>query len=137
MFSPDGRWLAYQSNETGRHEVYVRPFAGSGGPWRISTGGGIDPIWSRARPELLFTAPDGRIMAASYNAGDDSLRADTPRVWSSQRANRRPRLRSIDVHPDGNHIVAAKMPDEGTTRGEVVLVLNFFDELRRIAPVSK
>ncbi len=137
MFSPDGRWLAYQSNETGRYEVYVRPFAGSGGPWRISTGGGIDPIWSRARPELLFTGPDGRIMAASYNAGDDSLRADEPRVWSSQRARRRPRLRSIDVHPDGNHIVAAKMPDEGTTRGEVVLVLNFFDELRRIAPVSK
>jgi serine/threonine-protein kinase len=137
MFSPDGRWLAYQSNETGRYEVYVRPFAGSGGPWQISTGGGIDPIWSRAQPELLFTAPDGRIMAVSYSAGDDSLRADKPRPWSSQRVSRRPRLRSIDVHPDGSHIVAAKMPDEGTNRGEVVLVLNLFDELRRIAPVSK
>jgi Tol biopolymer transport system component len=137
MFSPDGRWLAYQSNETGRFEVYVRPFAGSGGPWRISTGGGIDPIWSRARPELLFTGPDGRIMAASYNAGDDSLRADKPRPWSSQRVSRRPRLRSIDVDPDGNHIVAATLPDEGTNRREVVLVLNFFDEMRRIAPASK
>jgi Tol biopolymer transport system component len=137
MFSPDGRWLAYQSNETGRYEVYVRPFAGRGGLWQISTGGGIDPIWSRARPELLFTAPDGKIMAVSYSAGDDSLRADKPRPWSSQRVSRRPRLRSIDVHPDGSHIVAAKMPDEGTNRGEVVLVFNLFDELRRIAPVSK
>jgi Tol biopolymer transport system component len=137
MFSPDGRWLAYQSNETGRYEVYVRPFAGSGGPWQISTGGGIDPIWSRAQPELLFTGPDGRIMVAPYSAGDDSLRADKPRAWSSQRVGRRPRLRSVDLHPDGNHIVAAKMPDEGTSRDEVVLVLNFFDELSRIAPVSK
>jgi serine/threonine-protein kinase len=137
MFSPDGRWVAYQSNETGRYEVYVRPFSGNGGPWQISTGGGIDPIWSRARPELFFTAPDGRIMAASYSAGDDWLHADKPRAWSSLRASRRPRLRSLDVHPDGEHFVAAKMPDEGTSRGEVVLVLNFFDELRRIAPVSK
>jgi Tol biopolymer transport system component len=137
MFSPDGRWLAYQSNETGRYEVYVRPFAGSGGPWRISTGGGVDPIWSRAQPELLFTGPDGRIMVAPYSAGDDSLRADKPRAWSSQPVGRRPRLRSVDLHPDGDHIVAAKMPDEGASRDEVVLVLNFFDELRRIAPVSK
>jgi serine/threonine-protein kinase len=137
MFSPDGRWLAYQSNETGRYEVYVRPFDGSGGPWQISTGGGIDPIWSRAQPELLFTAPDGRIMAASYGAGDDSLRADRPRAWSTQRVGRRPRLRSVDLHADGNHIVATTAPDEGTNRSEVVLVLNFFDELLRIAPVSK
>jgi serine/threonine-protein kinase len=137
MFSPDGRWLAYQSNETGRYEVYVRPFAGNGGPWQISTGGGIDPTWSRAYPELLFTGPDGRVMVASYRTDEDSFRADRPRAWSSQRVRRRPRLRSIDLHPDGNRIVGDTMPEDEASRAEVVLVLNFFDELRRISPISK
>ena len=66
MFSPDGRWLAYVSNESGRDEVYVRPFPGPGGTWQISTGGGSDPTWSRARHELFYGTPDHRVMVASY-----------------------------------------------------------------------
>src|SRR4029453_8678885 len=54
MFSPDGRWLAYASTESGQYEVYVRPFPGPGGKWQISTNGGVYPTWSRTRHELLY-----------------------------------------------------------------------------------
>ena len=61
MFSPDGRWLAYVSNESGRNEVYVRPFPGPGGKWQVSADGGGTPTWSRARPELLYGTLSGQI----------------------------------------------------------------------------
>src|SRR5438105_14911572 len=55
MFSPDGRWIAYRSNESGRNEVYVRPFPGGrGGKWQISTGGGLYGIWSNNGRELFY-----------------------------------------------------------------------------------
>src|SRR5439155_24574460 len=66
-FSPDGRWLAYQSNESGTAEVYVRPFPGPGGRWQISKGGGLYPLWSRDGRELLFQTLDQRVMAAGYS----------------------------------------------------------------------
>ena len=65
-FSPDGRWLAYHSNESGAFEVYVRPFPGPGGKWQISSGGGQYPTWSRARSELFFNNPNLQLMVAPY-----------------------------------------------------------------------
>jgi Tol biopolymer transport system component len=59
-FSPDGRWLAYESDESGSFEISVRPFQRPGGNTTISTGGGTNAVWSRARNELLYLAPDGR-----------------------------------------------------------------------------
>src|ERR1019366_1204929 len=65
MFSPDGRWLAYLSSESGSNEVFVRPFPGPGGKWQVSTGGADDPAWSPKKHELLFASlADGRIMTA-------------------------------------------------------------------------
>jgi serine/threonine-protein kinase len=85
-FSPDGRWLAYTSNESGTSEVYVRPFPGSGGRWQVSTGGGAFPVWSRDGRELLFRALlDRRVMAAGYTAKADSFAAGKPRVWTETR----------------------------------------------------
>ena len=65
QFSPDGRWVAYASNETGRYEVYVRPFPDLGGKWQVSTGGGITPRWRRDGLELFYVAPDNQMMAVS------------------------------------------------------------------------
>ena len=65
-FSPDGHWLAYQSNESGRIEVTVRPFPKREGRWLVSNGGGQGPIWSRAKRELLYQAIDNHIMAVPY-----------------------------------------------------------------------
>ena len=144
MFSPDGHWLAYTSNETGRDEVYVRPFPGPGSKFPISTAGGTLPTWSRARQELFYAAPDGHIMMASYAAADGgSFRAQKPQRWSDGRFIRRSArsgpTRSFDLHPDGNRFaLAAVSANESETRQDkLVFVFNFFDELCRIAPAKK
>jgi eukaryotic-like serine/threonine-protein kinase len=139
MFSPDGRWLAYHSNESGRNETYVRPFPGPGGKWQISTDGGFYPSWSRTRPELFFGAPGQQIMVASFTVQGDSFRADKPRPWSSARYITRPRFRSFDLHPDGNRFAMAAVKETQTAekRDKVVFIFNFFDELRRLAPAKR
>ena len=140
MFSPDGRWLAYESNESGRYEVYVRPFPGAGGKWQISTDGGFVPTWSRTRRELFYATPDQRIMVASYTVESDSFRADKPRLWSEVRFTLRPgAARSFDLHPDGDRFALAAVPETQTDakRDKLVFVFNFFDELRRIAPATR
>jgi Tol biopolymer transport system component len=69
QFSPDGRWVAYDTNESGRFEVVVQAFPGLGGKWPVSTGGGIRPRWRPDGKELYFVAPDGKLMAASISPG--------------------------------------------------------------------
>lgn len=69
QFSPDGRWLAYTSDESGRLEVFVRPFGAAGGPWLISTAGGSDPRWRNDGLELYYLSPDRALMAVSVGAG--------------------------------------------------------------------
>jgi serine/threonine-protein kinase len=133
-FSPDGRWVAYSSTESGRAEVYVRPFPGPGGKWQISTGGGMQPTWSRAHRELLYGVM-GTMMAASYRVDGDSFQADKPRRWSEGGYEPRGTNRMFDLHPDGNRLaLAGTRPAAGAKTDKVVLIFNFFDELRRIAP---
>jgi serine/threonine-protein kinase len=85
-FSPDGKWMAYTSPESGPREVYVRPFpppaSGQGGKWGISNRGGTNPVWSRTSHDLLYLAPDGQVMAASYTGCGKSL-------WQYLMQNRR------------------------------------------------
>jgi serine/threonine-protein kinase len=141
MFSPDGRWLAYVSNKTGRDEVYVRPFTGPEGEWQISTGGGSTPTWSRSRHELFYAGPDARIMVSGYAVEGDAFRGGKSRVWSDAlyRTQNRgfPFFRSFDLHPDGQRFAIAKRLTGSGGQAKVdkvVLVFNFFDELRRLAP---
>ena len=138
-FSPDGRWIAYASQEAGRMDVYVRPFPGLGGKWLISSDGGSYPMWSRTRHELFFVSPDQHIMVAPYAVEGDSFRAGKPTTWSTVRFVQRQRQRSVDLHPDGDRfaIAAASAATAPTKQDKVVLVLNFFDELKRLAPLKK
>jgi Tol biopolymer transport system component len=71
QFSPDGRWFAYTSTESGRTEVYVQTFPVSGGKWLVSTGGGSQPRWRRDGKELFYIAPDKQLMSVKVNAGFD------------------------------------------------------------------
>jgi serine/threonine-protein kinase len=137
MFSPDGRWLAYVSNESGQNEVYVRPFPGPGGKWQISNGGGSNPAWSRARRELFYGTPDHRIMVASYTSEGDAFRADKPQLGSKVRFSPivGPMARSFDLHPDGERfaLTADRASPSRDEKHKVTLIFNFFDELRRMA----
>jgi serine/threonine-protein kinase len=152
VFSPDGRWLAYGSNATGRPEVYVRPFPGPGRSWQVSTGGAINPRWSPNRNELLFSSvasgpaadaaePPGTIMVASFSVQGDTFRSERPRRWAAGRATLGWGVR-WDLHPDGERVAGIVATQAGqasaaVTRNRVVLVLDFFNELRRIAPAGR
>jgi len=137
-FSPDGRWLAYHSNESGKNEVYVRAFpppsSGQGGKWQISNSGGSAPRWSRNGHELVYQSGD-QIMVASYTVKGDTFVAEKPRVWIAKLGGTQ-----WDLAPDGKR-VAVLMPVESAEapkqEHEVVLLLNFFDELRRRVPTGK
>jgi len=136
-FSPDGRWLAYESNESGQFEVYVQRFPAQGGKRQISRGGGLFPIWSRTRHELLYGTLDQRIMTVAYSADDDSFQAERPTPWPEARYMPLPvfEARRFDLHPDGERLALA--PARSAQQTRVELILNFFDELRRIAPGSE
>jgi len=139
MFSPDGRWLAYWSNETGRQEVYVRPFPGPGSGWQISTGGGTYPTWSRTRHELFYGTPSTQIMVAAFTVEGDSFRAEKPRLWSDGRFVVRGLNRMFDLHPDGERfaLAPATQTSGSAKQDHVTFIFNFFDELRRLAPTGR
>jgi hypothetical protein len=131
MFSPDGRWLAYTSNASGRAEVFVRSFPGPGGPWQVSRFGGWLPTWSRRRNELFYLSPDFHLMVASYTLEGNTFRANPPQKWSKQPINARPGPRPFDLHPDGDRFVVSGDPTTRTNVDQVVPVSSFFDDVRR------
>ena len=134
-FSPDGRWLAYQSNESGTNEVYVRPFPPpGGGRWLVSAGGGGAPVWSRDGRELLYQALDGSVMAVGYTAKGDLFAAGKPRVWTEVRIRRSAVVAGYDIAPDGKRLAAMVTGDSEKLPTHLTFLLNFFDELRRKAP---
>ena len=77
-FSPDGKWLAYANNETGRYEVYIQPFPSGAGRWQLSTAGGATPNWRKDGKELFFFSPDQQVMAVDVNQNGASLQLGAP-----------------------------------------------------------
>jgi eukaryotic-like serine/threonine-protein kinase len=138
-FSPDGRWLAYASNESGNYEVYVRPFPGPGGKWLISTGGGGFPKWSHNGKELFYRTQDSKLMVVAYTTSGDSFVAGKPQVWSPGQFLELGSFYSFDLHPDGKRFAVLKAPGAGerTPLNKVIFIFNFFDELRRKVPTGK
>jgi serine/threonine-protein kinase len=140
-FSPDGRWMAFASDESGLYEVFVRPFpeANGGGKWQISSGGGKMPVWSRDGKNLFFEDLDNRIMVTGYAARGDSFTASKPKPWSGQQLATPIDDANFDVAPDGTTIEALVPPpaaEEDKASLHVTFLLNFFDELRRRVPAG-
>jgi serine/threonine protein kinase len=124
--SPNGQWLAYQSNETKRNEIYVQSFPKPGGKWQVSTDGGTSPVWSRDGKELFFLGANGKMMAVDVRSGagnkfDNGLPKplfDLPNG-----------ALSFDVNRDGRFLIAA--PVEQTSGAPITVVVNWAAGLNR------
>jgi hypothetical protein len=135
QFSPDGLWLAYTSSESGRSEVYVRPFPGPGPAVQVSSAGGEFPTWSATRREIVYGL-EGQVMIAPYAVQNARFTVEKSRPWPGGRYQTRGRNRMFDLHPDGDHVVLAlaATPASSGTNAAAQFVFNFFDELQRTAP---
>lgn len=133
-FSPDGRWLAYTSDESGRFEVYVRPYPGPGEKYAISTGGGQEPVWSRDGRELFFR--NGDQMLSVTLTTTPAFAATRPRLLFTGyyvRGGVTDRT-NYDVAPDGEHFVMLQSGEQPAT--QINVLVNFFDELNRLVPAQ-
>jgi len=137
--SPDGRWIAYVSDESGREEVYVRPFPVPSGKWQISSDGGIMPLWSHDGKQLFYTSTNEQDYSVVDVRMDGSFFAGKPRLLftSRQFAVGSP-SHTWDVSPDGQHFLMTKFGDRKPNPvTEMILVQNWFEELKRLAPAKK
>jgi serine/threonine-protein kinase len=131
--SPDGRWLAYTSDESGGWEVYVRSFPGPGGKTRISTDGGEEPIWSSDGRQLYYRI-GSRWFVVDVTLGE-SFTATRPRLLFEGPFINIGGL-SYDVTPDGQRFLVVEGPEQTKTLTELTVITNFFDELNRLAPAE-
>ncbi|HET7292423.1 MAG TPA: protein kinase, partial [Vicinamibacteria bacterium] len=122
--SPDDRWVVYESTESGRPEVYVRPVSGEERKWQISVDGGTNPVWSRAGDEIFFLCGE-RFMAAPVRGKGDDLMVGTPQVLFEGH-----RIVTFDAAPDGRRFLVAENPAPGAQH-RLEVVVNWFAEVRR------
>jgi Tol biopolymer transport system component len=136
-FSPDGHWLAYVSDETGHWEVYVQPYPGPGGKWQISVDGGTEPAWNPNGRELFYRS--GRKMMAAEIVTQLGFTVGKPRVLFESDFLLTPlQFSNYDVSQDGQRFLMLKLDDAGETApAQINVVLNWFEELKRLAPTEK
>jgi len=129
-FSPDGRWLAYALNETGRFEVYVQPFPGAGGKWQVSTEGGREPVWARNGSELFYRN-GGKMMVVNVTTRPGFTATKPRMLFEGRYAADSPAQTNYDVNPDDQRFVMVKPSEEELKATQINMVLNWFEELKR------
>jgi serine/threonine-protein kinase len=144
--SPDGHWLAYQSNESGQEEIYVRPFPNvDGGRWQISTAGGTRPAWARSGRELFYLDASGFLTTAAVQTTPTFSAAHSTRILNTKYfsgfggGGQTVAGRTYDVSPDGQRFLMIKdvaTGDQNGTPASIVVVLNWFEELNRLVPTK-
>ena len=139
--SPDGQWLAYHANKTGRDEVYVQPYSGSGPARQVSTEGGIMPVWRRDGKELFYWLPGSRtdrrrtLMGVSITS-TPSFKIGTPKPVLEGPYTVSAPGRSYDVAPDGQRFALVRADDrvEQPPLTDMIVVRNWVEELKRLVP---
>ena len=137
QFSPDGHWLAYISNESGRYEVYVQPYPGPGGKWQISTDGGTEPVWNPNGRELFYR--DGSKMMSveistqtGFTTGKPHMLFEGPYLPSPATTP------NYDVSRDGQRFLMLKSSATGEEAAtQINVVFNWCEELKRRVPTSE
>ena len=141
IVSPDGQWLAYESNSAGAFEIYVRPYPNvADGQWIVSTAGGTRPLWSRSGKELLYVGPDGALLRVPVEASGSTWNAGTPmkllegHYFTSGEGNGR----TYDVSLDGSRFLMIKAPatDPSAAPPALIVVQHWDEELKRLVPTK-
>jgi len=127
-FSPDGRWVAYASNESGRYEVYVAPFPGPGGKWQISTAGGDWPRWRSDGNEIFYLAPGRELMAAAVNGKGSSFQVGAVKPMFQTRAIGLEDRYAVSA--DGQRFLINTAPEQAAS-APITVVLNWAAELKK------
>jgi serine/threonine-protein kinase len=132
--SSSGRWIAYESTETGRDEIYVRPYPNADdGKWQISTGGGINPKWAHSEEEIFFVGSDGQMMVADVQAEGGTFRVGQRRPLFSvfdRILDSGANYASWDVSSDDQRFIMVQHGAGDPEGADLILVQNFFDDLR-------
>jgi len=143
-FSFDGRWLSYTSNVTGRDEVYVQPYPGAGDRTLVSTDGGHSPAWRADGRELYYVRPPrpenpdaSTMMAVDISVSGERIVRGAPRPLFDARFSTPGPSRGYDVTQDGQRFLLVQLTDPPSqSPAELILVTNWFDELKRLVPVD-
>jgi Tol biopolymer transport system component len=135
--SPDGRWFAYQSDDSGKDEIYVRPFEDpQRRRWKVSIDGGTTPLWSRQSDEIFFRNPTGDMMAAAYVTEPEFDIKHTVMLFAGA-GYFAGGARAYDVAADGRFLMVKKgtQPEESTDR--IVVVVNWSEALKKLLPEAR
>jgi len=131
--SPSGRFIAYSSNESGQNQIYVRPFPNvDDGKWQISKDGGIAPVWHPKGQELFYR--NGRALEVVSIKTEPTFTQGSPRVLFTGNYQSNSANRQYDVAPDGQRFLMIKQ--EQTEVTQINVVLNWFEELKRLVPTN-
>jgi eukaryotic-like serine/threonine-protein kinase len=132
-FSPDGRWVAYTSNESGTWQVYVQSFPASGGKWQVSTNGGTHPQWRRDGKELFYISADRKLMAVDVKGDGPTFTAGVPKALFELRLHTLGLPRPGDVYvtaAEGQRFLVTSAPEERLTTPTTV-VMHWTAELKK------
>ncbi|MGH9252962.1 MAG: TolB family protein, partial [Vicinamibacterales bacterium] len=141
IVSPDGRWLAYEANNSGQFEIYVRPYPEvSSGVWQVSTGGGNRPLWARSSQELFYLSPTGALMRVSVDRGP-TWAAGAPAKLLNEGYFTVPGGnvgRTYDISPDGQRFLMIKVGggSDQAAAPQIVVVQHWYEELKRLVPAN-
>ena len=140
--SPDGRWLAYEADDSGRYEIYVRPFPDvAGGHCQVSTDGGTRPLWAQNGQELFYLAPPRTLMRVGVARGPRWAATAPMKLFEGPYGAARFHFgRTYDVSPDGRRFLVIKgsaAGDQNATPATMVVVLNWLEELKQLVPTSR
>ena len=138
MFSPDGRWIAYASNASGRQEIYVRPYPiVQGTERRVSEGGGAGPVWARDGSSLYYRGLTS-MMVAPTQLRPGFLPGRSRALFALASFRFSGNASAFDIHPDGKRFVMVTTGDAPPPlRDQINVVFNWFDDLRRRVPAPR
>ena len=135
-FSPDGKWLAYVSDQSGTFEVYVRPYPGPDPPTKITSGGFLRPVWSRDGKQLYYRKGRSKMLVVDVTPGQP-FKAGTPEVLFEKGYGATIPIRSYDVDDEGHFVMVTQAEERPQPVTQIHVVLNWFTDLNKLVPVDQ